>query len=95
MNFAVVGVHHIWFFQAPNRREARRRANFISWADKQGNLDVFHGFSSCDGVWEARGYQVENPLGLVEGRDITIIPGVPDVDAIYVTRIQKERGSER
>lgn len=91
MNFAVIGVNRIWFFQSSSKKEARQRANFIYFADSYRCSDVLHGISSCDGVWEARGYQVDNPIKIAEGLNTTIISGRPVSDAIYITRIQKER----
>ena len=92
----LIGQRYVWSFYAPDAVRGRKIANIIllsegwGWCGKR-----LAGFDPAFGVWEAIGQEPEEvkELQLAEGGKFIEIKRKrrPNIDALYLTRLQKER----
>ena len=91
----LIGQRYVWSFYAPNAVRGRKIANMILFLEKLGPGKKLAGFDPAFGVWEATGQEPEEgkELQLAEGGKIIEIKRkrLIKIDALYLTRPQKER----
>lgn len=95
MNYAVIGERYIWLFSAPNEQKGREIANTVLALEKLGGGNEMVFVEPGVGVCKIVGKKPEEirKLKLKKGgKIIKIKKGKPSgIDAIYLTRRQKER----
>lgn len=96
MLYAVIGKKYVWFFDASNKEGSRQIANDILSIEDLPSGNIMSCFSPTRGYWKAVGKKIEEVRDLmdkIEKSEIIEIKRVKPVilDALYVTRPQKER----
>ncbi len=103
MNYIVAGEKYLWLFNAPNKKKGRRIANYILFFERIGTDGVVSSFSQETGCWEAKALGRINQevlaeiLNKVDPKKIIEIKRrrEPEIDVLYVTRLQTERQEKK
>jgi hypothetical protein len=97
---AVICDKFVWLFNASNKKQGREIANLVIFYEKLGQKGPVSGFSVKNGWWEAVPIEKDKTQNLIEKTDKSKIIEIkrkraPVIDALYVTRLQKERWGDK
>lgn len=93
MNCAVVGEKYVWFFLAPDPDSGEKIAATILDLEELGGNHIECFSPERKSYWKATGIPLEESakMRIKIGRVIEVTAKEPPFDALYCTRLQRER----